>query len=59
MKQFALFMYAFAAICLIAGIILCIAHVPVLGIYTLLAAPAFAIPAYLVQRDNPEEFKKS
>ena len=59
MKSFALVMYAFAAICLIAGIGLLIAGnmVPLVA-FCLLAAVSFAIPGFIVQKENPEKFKK-
>ena len=50
MKDFALFNYVFAVICLIAVIVLFIVHIPMLAWFTLLAAIAFGISGVLAQK---------
>jgi len=58
MKDFALFNYAFAVICLIAVIVLFIVKIPMLAWFTLLAAIAFAISGVLSAKIAKEDQKK-
>ena len=50
MKDFAIFNYVFAVICLIAVVVLFITNIPILAWYTLLAAFAFALSGFLTQK---------
>lgn len=57
MKDFAIFNYVFAVICLIAVVVLFITHIPILAWFTLLAAIAFGISGFLAQKLAKEDIK--
>ena len=61
MKQFAIFNYLFAVICLIAAIVVFFAIAEggkMFAAFILLAAIAYAISGVIVQKANPDIFKK-
>lgn len=58
MKDFAIFNYVFAVICLIAVVVLFITHIPILAWFTLLAAIAFGISGFVTQKYLAKEDTK-
>lgn len=58
MKQFAIFNYLFAAICLIAAVVVFFTVSKMFAAFILLAAIAYAISGVIVQKANPDIFKK-